>query len=283
MTPEQYCKNKALKTGSNLYYSLLYLPEKQRHAATAIHAFCCEARDIVTHCTEPAIAHSKLDWWRNEIDRCFKGQAQHPVSKALQTPLQTWNLPREYFYEILDAIQMDLQQHLYETFSELALYCYRASGVASLLTTEVYGYEHRNTHKYAQTLGTALQLTRILINIHDDARQGRLYIPLETLHQFDTEPDDLLQKPEPRKLRPLFAQLGRQASDYFELALAQLPDEDRYKQRQGLILAAIYRTLLTEIEADDYRILERRVSLTPLRKFWVAWKTNRREKGKRPV
>lgn len=283
MTPEQYCHKKAIKTGSNLYYSLLYLPEKQRNAATAIHAFCCEARDIVTHCTEPAIAYSKLDWWRNEIDRCFKGRAQHPVSKALHTPLQVWNLPQEYFFEILDAVEMDLQQHHYETFSELALYCYRVSGVASLLATEVYGYDNRSTHKYAQTLGTAFQLTRILINIHDDTRQGRLYIPLETLHQFDTAPDDLLQQPEPRKLRPLFAHLGRQANDYFEQALAQLPDEDRYKQRQGLILAAIYQALLTEIEADDYRILEQRVSLTPLRKFWVAWKTNRREKRNRPV
>ncbi len=281
MTPEQYCYKKAVKTGSSLYYSMLYLPEKERNAATALLAFCIESRAIVTQCTEPAIAHSKLDWWRSELDRCFNGQAQHPVSKALLTPLQTWNLPQEYFHEILDSVQMDLQQHHYQTLSELALYCYRTSGVASLLLTEVYGYHNRNTVKYAQSLGTALQLTRILKNIHADVQQGRMYIPLETLHQFDTQPDDLLQKSDPNQFRPLFEHLVQQASDYFDQAFAQLADEDRYNQRQGLIQAAIYQALLKEIAADGYHLLDQQVSLTPVRKFWIAWNVNRREKRNR--
>ena len=281
MTPEQYCSKKVIRAGSSLYYSLLYLSEEQRNAAIAIHAFCREARDIVSHCSEPAIARSKLDWWRSETDRCYGGQAQHPVSKALTVPLQNWNLPREYFYEILDAVQMDLDRHHYKTFSELALYSYRVSGVCNLLATEVYGYNNRATLKYTQTLGTALQLTRILNNLPADIQQGRLYIPLETLQQFDIDPNALYQNQQPDKFRPLFEYLTRQAGDYFDQALEQLPVEDRYRQRPGLIMTAIQQALLREIEADGCRLLERHIGIPPLRKFWIAWKTNRREKHHR--
>ena len=283
MTPEQYCSKKVIRAGSSLYYSLLYLPEKQRNAAVAIHAFCRESKDIVSQCSEPAIARSKLDWWRSEIDRCFGGQAQHPVSKALATPLQTWNLPREYFHEILDSAQMDLEQLHYQRFSELALYCYRVSGVCNLLTAEVYGYHDRATLKYAQTLGTALQLTRILQNIPADCQQGRLYIPLETLQQFNVDPDALHQQSASEKFLPLFEHLTQQAGDYFVRASEQLPAEDRSLQRPGLIMLAIYQTLLKEIVMDEYHLLERRISIPPLRKFWIAWKTNRREKHGRSV
>ena len=277
MTPEQYCRNKVLTTGSSLYYSLLYLPDDKKAAVTAIHAFCREASEVIT-ASDPAIAHSKLSWWRSEIDRCFNEQAQHPVSKALQTPLQSWNLPQEYFHEILDGVQMDLEQHQYQTFNELGLYCYRLSGTTGLLTAEIYGYQHRDTLKYAQTLGTAFKLTHILRNTHRDTQHGHLYIPTETLQKFDVTTNELLQNTTPEKLQALFEYLTQQASKYYHQAFELLPDHDRYSQTPGLIQTAINQALLSEIRKDNYRILNQRVSLTPVRKFWIAWKTNRREK-----
>lgn len=278
MTPDQYCQQKALPAGSSLYYSLLYLPVEQRKAVAALYAFHRETREVITECSDPEIAHTKLSWWRSEVERCFNGQPQHPVSKALQHPLQAWNLPQEYFDEILDGVQMDLEQHHYETFSEVALYCYRTAGIISLLTAEIYGYRNRNTLKYAQTLGTALQLTRILRNTRRDAQQGRLYIPYETLQQLGIEPEVLLLNTGSEKLRALFTQLTDQASDYFQKAFQELPEEDRYAQHPGIIQAEIHQVLLNEIKTDGHRILEQHLRLTPLRKFWIAWKTNRREK-----
>lgn len=278
MTPDQYCQKKVLNTGSSLYYSLLYVPDAQRRAAAAIHAFCRETGDIIPACSDTAIARAKLDWWRSEMERCFRGQAQHPVSQALQQPLQTWNLPQEYFSEILDGVQMDLQQHHYATFSELALYCYRVAGIKALLSAEIYGYSNRHTPEFAQSLGTALQLTALLRDVRTHAQQGRLYIPLETLQTFDVDPELLLLNTGTEKLQALFASLAQQASDYFDQAARQLADEDRYAQHPGLIQAAIYTALLDEIGRDNYRLLEQRLSLTPLRKFWIAWKTHRRER-----
>lgn len=278
MSPEQYCQEKAAVSGSSLYYSLLFVPPDRRRAITALYAFRCEVGELVDECSDRGVARAKLDWWRAELERCFRGAPQHPVTQALQTPLRDCNLPQEYFAEIIDGVQMDLDQDRYASFNELALYCYRVAGAVGLLSAEILGYRHRDTLKYAQTLGTALQLTRLLREVRDDARRGRLYLPLDELEAFSVDPRDLLLGVAGARQRALFEHQATRARHYYRRALDQLPEADRYRQRSGLIMAAIQQALLAEIEADGFRLLERRVRLTPLRKFWIAWRTARHEK-----
>jgi len=280
MTPEQYCQDKAAKSGSSFYYSFLFLTPEKRQAITALYAFCREVDDIVDESSEPEIARVKLKWWHDEIARIFSGSPQHPVGKALYIPTQTFNLPREHFTEIIDGMEMDLDYQSYPTFRDLSLYCHRVASIVGIMSAEIFGYQDRRTLKYAHHLGMAFQLTNILRDVHEDSQRGRVYIPQDELAQHGVSINDLYANQMSDSLRNLFTYQAKRIEYYYQQAFEQLPDIDRYSQRSGLIMAAIYRATLNEIMADGYNVLGKRITLTPLRKLWLAWNTMRREKSR---
>jgi phytoene synthase len=273
MNPDQYCQDKTARSGSSFYYSFLFLPPNQRRAIIALYAFCREVDDVVDMDGEPAIAAVKLNWWRDEVARLFAGEAQHPVTRALTPVIKEFDLPQEQFLEIIDGMEMDLVQNRYASFKELALYCYRVASVVGLLAAEIFGYRDRHTLKYAHDLGIAFQLTNIVRDVYEDAQRNRIYLPLDELQQFGVQEKDILQKKESPEFHDLMRFQAERAKRYYDQAFFQLPDEDRYNQRCGLIMAAIYRATLEEVERDGFHVLQHRISLTPLRKLWLAWKT----------
>lgn len=277
MTPNAYCQDKAAKSGSSFYYSFLFLPEGQRQAIMAVYAFCREVDDIVDECTDEPVARTKLQWWREEIQRTFEGVPTHPVGQALRPALAQFNLAQEYFQEIIDGMQMDLDYDAYPSFTELSLYCYRVAGVVGLLAAEIFGYSDRRTNDYATDLGLALQLTNILRDVREDAERGRIYIPQDELRRFKVQANELQQPITSERVHALFEFQAQRAQSYYDRAFSKLPDSDRHSQRSGIIMAAIYRRLLDEIQADGFRVLEQRIKLTPLRKLWIAWRTARQE------
>ncbi len=278
MTPDQYCQQKAVASGSSFYASFRFLPELQRRAITALYAFCREVDDVVDECSEPQLALQTLNWWRGEVASLYQRKATHPVTMALQALLDDFNLAEEYLLEIIDGMEMDLHQHSYADFTALSLYCYRVASVVGLLSAEIFGYRNRNTLKYAHDLGMAFQLTNILRDVREDAERGRCYIPQDELKKFEISQQDLTRPVTSDAVQQLFAFQAERARDFYRKALSQLPEEDRYNQRVGLIMAEIYQSLLDEIEEDQFRVLEHRIKLTPLRKIWLAWRASRREK-----
>jgi 15-cis-phytoene synthase len=273
MTPEQYCQDKAARSGSSFYYSFLFLPPERRAAITALYAFCREIDDVVDETADPQIAATKLVWWRTEIERLYAGKPQHPVTQALLPAIQRFNLPREQLEEVIDGMEMDLIQTRYLDFKGLSLYCYRVAGVVGLMAAEIFGQTRRETSNYARDLGTAFQLTNIIRDVGEDARRGRIYLPIEDLQKFGVTAADILASRYSDNFTALINfQLDR-AEQYYDKAMAALPEEDRQTQRAGLIMAAIYRTLLGEIRREKGRVLHQRISLTPIRKLWIAWRT----------
>ena len=278
MTPDEYCEDKAKKSGSSFYYSFRFLSPIQRQAITALYAFCREVDDIVDETDDVEQANKELDEWRDEINRLFNGQPTHPVGKALATALENFTLHEEYFIEIIDGMAMDLEQRRYETFSQLALYCYRAASVVGLLSVEIFGYQDRKTLKYAENLGMALQLTNIIRDVKEDAERDRIYLPLDELAKYNVSVDSLLAGEASPQLINLLKFQTERARNYYQQAMQYLPEVDRYPQRTGLIMSAIYAATLDQIEADNFPVMERRVSLSKLRKLWLAWQTARQEK-----
>jgi phytoene synthase len=277
MTPDQYCQEKTLKSGSSFYFSFLFLPESQRRAMNALYAFCREVDDVVDECSDPALARVKLQWWRDEVDRWFAGRAQHPVSLAIQGLGSEFDLPREYFQEIIDGMEMDLDRRRYADFGELGLYCYRVAGVVGLLSTEIFGYQDRKTPRYATELGLAFQLTNILRDVHEDAQRDRIYLPQDELQRFGVSEDDILMGQINDNVGALFAFQAERALGYYDSALEKLPLAERYRQRSALIMARIYRETLQRIIDEDYPVMRKRVSLPPWKKLWLAWRTARHE------
>lgn len=274
MTPEQYCQDKAAASGSSFYYSFRFLPEAKRHAITALYAFCREVDDVVDECPDPQVAEAKLIWWREEVGRLFAGKPGHPVTQALAPHVVSFSLPEATLIEIIDGMQMDLKFARYDRFHDLLLYCRRVAGAVGELSARIFGFSDPRTLQYADQLGVALQLTNILRDVGEDARRGRIYLPMEDLQCFEVPAADLLHGRESEAFRQLMQFQIERAESYYQKAWALLPAVDRKAQRAGLLMAAIYRATLAEVKRDGAeKVLNQRLSLTPLRKLWLAWTT----------
>ena len=273
MDPHQYCQQKAAASGSSFYYSFLFLPEDKRRAITALYAFCREVDDVVDDSSDAATARATLAWWRQELAAAFHGTPQHPVARALADVAPRFNLAEARLSEIIDGMQMDLDHHHYATFDALQLYCHRVAGVVGLLSAEIFGYQDRRTLEYAADLGLAFQLTNIIRDVGEDARRDRIYLPLDELERHGVSLDDIARSRETDSFRRMMEFQIERAQSYYRDAFAKLPAKDRRAQRTGIIMAAIYQTVLDEIRRDGCQVLTRRVSLTPVRKLWIAWWT----------
>lgn len=272
-TSDQYCQERAAKSGSSFYYSFLFLPPLKRRAITALYAFCREVDDVADECHDIAIARTKLAWWRNEVSNIFAGRPEHPVGQALAPLVRVFGLPATEFDEIITGMEMDLTQSRYADFDQLQLYCHRVAGVVGLLSARIFGYQDARTEAYAHNLGLAFQLTNIIRDVGEDARRDRIYLPLDELARFGVSEADILHGRETENFSQLMAFQGERANRYYAQAFAELPAADRKNQRTGLIMAAIYHTVLDEVRQDGYHVLNQRISLTPLRKLWIAFKT----------
>jgi len=273
MSPDEYCQQKTASSGSSFYYSFLFLPAERRRAITALYAFCREVDDTVDECTDESIARIKLAWWRTEIAAMYAGKQSHPVTQALQPHLQPYALEERHLQAIIDGMEMDLNQTRYLDYTALQRYCWHVASVVGILSASIFGATRPETLQYAEKLGLAFQLTNIIRDVGEDARKGRIYLPINELQQFGVTAADLLNARHSEKFEALMKFQAARAQAVYDEAFALLPKEDRRAQRPGLMMSAIYRTLLTEVEADGYHVLTQRISLTPIRKLWLAWKT----------
>ena len=273
MTPDEYCQDKAARSGSSFYYAFRFLPPPRRRAITALYAFCREVDDIVDDVADVNVARAKLGWWRAELANLFAGHPTHPVTKALQPATREFGVDHGRLTEIIDGMEMDFSRRRYQDFTALTLYCHRAAGVVGQLSASIFGYQNPQTMDYAENLGIAFQLTNIIRDVGEDARRDRIYLPQEDLQRFGvTEAAIMGNEYTPAYLALMQFQAER-AQSMYRAAFAALSAEDKRPQRPGLIMAAIYRTLLDEIAREDFKVLHQRIALTPLRKLWIAWKT----------
>ena len=279
MTPQDYVQQKTVASGSSFYYAFLFLPAERRAAITAFYAFCREIDDVVDEVSDPGVAQNKLDWWRREVAQSFAGEAQHPVMRALMPQAPRFGIEARHLLAVIDGCQMDLDQSRYLDFAGLKTYCHLVAGIVGEVSARIFGQTDPGTTDYAHTLGRALQLTNIIRDVGEDAVRGRVYLPINELQQFNVKAHELIKRGQgsveadfPARFEALMRfQIERALATYGE-ALALLPAADRRAQKPGLMMASIYRTLLREIATDPHLVLTQRVSLTPLRKFWLAWK-----------
>ncbi len=272
MTPEQYVQQKAAASGSSFYYAFLFLPRPRRAAITAFYAFCREVDDVVDDMVDPSVAATKLAWWQTEVGKAFAGNPSHPVTQALMPLAGDYGIQQQHLQAIIEGCQMDLAQTRYLDFAGLAQYCHLVAGVVGEVAARIFGQTQPQTTAYAHTLGQALQLTNIIRDVGEDAMRGRIYLPVNELQQFDVKAHEVLKRSYSERFTALMKFQATRAHQLYDDALAQLPAADRRAQKPGLMMASIYRTLLREIERDNFQVLHQRVSLTPLRKFWLAWR-----------
>ena len=273
MNPEQYVQQKAAASGSSFYYAFLFLPKERRAAITAFYAFCREIDDVVDEVVDPGVAQTKLAWWQGEVAQSYAGKSSHPVMKALMPLAASYNIEARHLHAVIEGCRMDLAQNRYLDFPNLQRYCHLVAGIVGEVAAQIFGQTDPATTAYAHKLGLAFQLTNIIRDVGEDALRGRIYLPVNELLQFDVKAHEILKREYSDRFIALMRFQTDRALATYDEALAILPANDRRAQKPGLMMASIYRTLLREIALDNYQVLHQRVSLTPLRKFYLAWKT----------
>ena len=272
MTPQEYVQQKTATSGSSFYYAFLFLPAPRRAAITAFYAFCREIDDVVDDAVDPGVAATKLAWWQAEVAQAFAGKPSHPVMQALLPLSSEFRIEAAQLQAVIEGCQMDLNQTRYLDYPGLQRYCHLVAGVVGEVAANVFGQTQPATTLYAHKLGLALQLTNIIRDVGEDARRGRIYLPMNELQQFDVKAHEILKGVYSDRFVALMQFQARRAQALYNEALRLLPAADRRAQKPGLMMASIYRTLLTEIEHEKFQVLQQRISLTPLRKLWLAWK-----------
>ncbi|MCL2075683.1 MAG: presqualene diphosphate synthase HpnD [Betaproteobacteria bacterium] len=273
MTPDEYCRRKTAASGSSFFLGFLFLPRERKRAMHALYAFCREVDDVADECHDHTLAAARLTWWREEIERVFRGEAEHPVGRALADSVSAFQLEKEKFLAIIDGMEMDLRQNRYSDFESLSLYCYRVASVVGLLSARIFGFHDEKVLDYARDLGMAFQLTNIIRDVGEDARRGRIYLPLEELERFGVSEADILEGRKTAEFVELMRHQAGRAEGFYTRAFALLPAGDRSAQRPGLVMAAIYRELLRKIVATDFPVLTRRTRLATLHKLWLVVRT----------
>ncbi|MDQ5897726.1 MAG: 15-cis-phytoene synthase [Pseudomonadota bacterium] len=273
-SPEHYVQEKAAGSGSSFYYAFLFLPPERRAAITAFYAFCREVDDVVDETSDAGVAATKLAWWRTEVQRAFSGEPTHPVMKALMPHVALYQIAPAHLLAVIEGCEMDLQQSRYLDYPGLKRYCHLVAGIVGEVAARIFGQTEAATTAYAHQMGLAFQLTNIIRDVGDDARRGRIYLPIDELKQFDVKAHEILNRGYSERFTALMKFQAERAHQAYDQALALLPAADARAQKPGLMMANIYRTLLREIEAAEFQVLHQRISLTPVRKLWIAMKTN---------
>jgi 15-cis-phytoene synthase len=279
MTPEQYVQEKAAASGSSFYYAFLFLPKPRRAAITAFYAFCREVDDVVDEMVDHGVAATKLAWWAAEVAKAFAGNPSHPVMKALMPHCAIYGIEQRHLQAVIDGCEMDLKQTRYLDYPTLQHYCHLVAGEVGEVAAKIFGQTDAKTTAYAHKLGQAFQLTNIIRDVGEDARRGRIYLPMSELQQFDVKAHELLKYTAKTALTDFDARFARlmayqaqRAHGLYDEAMQMLPPADFRTQKPGLMMASIYRSLLREIERDNFAVMTQRIKLTPLRKMWLAWK-----------
>lgn len=270
-----YCRQKAAESHSSFLSGFRFLSVEKRNAITVLYAFCRELDDVVDGCTDPNVAQITLNWWRSDLEKVFNNEMpEHPVHQALKDIRASFDLPKNEFEALIDGMQMDLEQARYGSFDELKLYCHRVAGVVGRLIARILGFSNPKTLEYADKMGLALQLTNIIRDVGEDARQGRIYLPIEEMQKFDVPANVIMQcKPTDNFAKLMQFQVDRARETYRE-AMLLLPAADKKSQKVGLIMAAIYYALLNEIDRDGAQnVLTYKIVIPSPRKKRIALKT----------
>jgi phytoene synthase len=244
------------KSASNLALALVMLPRAKRDAMSALYAFCREVDDAADEESVPVEKRrEQLADWRTDIRRACENQTpKFVINREFQPVIRQYHLPFALFDELIKGCEMDLDIQRYENFEQLEVYCHRVASVVGLLSIEIFGCQNPACRDYAVYLGKALQLTNILRDVRTDAERGRIYLPLAELKKFNVSPDEILRHEYSERFARLAASVAGCAKNFYRLARATLPAEDRRSLVAAELMGSVYWRLLLKLEQQQFNV-----------------------------
>lgn len=273
---DDYCQQKAAPAGSSVYYALRQAPFAVQPRLTALFALRRELEETVKETSDPTVGHTKLAWWHKELAALAAGEPSHPVTKALAQHHPSIAAETDALRALVSGYGMDLEQARYLDFANLRRYIAQVGGGFASLVARASAARPAEPQPWADEVGHALMLAQFVQELGNDARHGRIYLPIDELQRYNVTAADLLN----RRYSPAFTELltfqTARARDALAAADAAIPAAERRAQRTLRAQLALARALLVEIERDGYQVLHQRIALTPIHKLWIAWRAARR-------
>ena len=267
------CRTITRREAKNFYYAFLTLPVAKRRAIYAAYAFCRHCDDTVDEETSTDAKLKALSDLQANLDSTYSGSASSPVYVALADVARNYDIPQDYFQEIILGVESDLVKDRFQNFDELKEYCYRVASVVGLICLQIFGYEDDRAKEYAVDLGLAMQLTNIIRDVREDLDMGRVYLPQDEMARFGYSEDDLRNGVRNEAFLELMRFQSQRAREYFDRGFKLLPYLSRRSRACPAVLGALYSKVLDRIEASDYDVLESRVSLSKAEKIGITAKT----------
>lgn len=248
----------------SFYFASGLLPEEKRSAVRALYASCRTVDDIVDESSDDE-RESQLDYWRGMVESA--SYADHDlVAAAWADTLTRYHIPRHYALQLIDGVARDLSQSRYQTFEELATYCYGVASTVGLMSMYIVGFQSNEAVPYAIKLGVALQMTNILRDVGEDYRNGRLYLPREELLYYGIHESDIAKG----QLTDNWRQFMKFQIDRTRQLYAESWSGVKMLEREGQLAigaaSVFYQGILDDIEKNDYNVFTRRASLNALGK-----------------
>ncbi len=265
---------RATAPGSGRYYAIRMAPPALRNPLALIFEWQWELQAIYYRCTDPGIALTKLQWYRDEFARALNHQSQHPLLILLAETVQSHQLPTQPFLDMADAVEMEIRGIIPKDISALKADGQLGSGNLLQLMTRIGGGSEQELI-CAHQLGAPLRLIEIIQNLGQDLQLGACFLPLELMEQHNLQPTQLAEPEHQKALHALLAGLAAQAKRWHTSALNGLSGHKHPALVPALALAASHKSLLSELDKADFTVLTQRTSLTPLRKLWISWRTYR--------
>lgn len=277
MIQELQFPNRATPPGSRNYYCIRIAPLERRNELALLFLWRQEIRDILYRCTDPGVAQAKLKWYREELERALQGAAQQPLAQALAVLIQHHRLPTAPFHSMADALQSDLNQTGYQDMQALREYCRQDMGALLQLATQVGGGDEAEI-QCAEQLGTFVRLVDIIRNLGPDLNQGCRHLPRSELEKAGLSVADIPRPENKERLQTLLSDMTDQGRQWHTAATRDLTTGRHPALIPALSLAAMNRVLLTELDSSGFPVIDQRICITPLRKLWITWRTNRRKR-----
>ena len=274
MSTQDYCQIKAAPPGSNLYYSILFYSRPLQQSLYTLHAFSTEIGDIVFECSDPGVARIKLQWWHEEIQRIYNQQARHPVGKALTKLLTTHSINEDKLHQFVLHNEQKLENHQFHTYEDLITFLKQGNGLIWELTAELCAYRAQKTSTFANNIGSLIATFEIIQNIHHDALRGHILLPNEVINSACLTLADFIN-PDNNKIHDFIAAQIQRLIDQMDKIYTDFPAQDRYPQLCCLIMNRLITKTCKEIEKDNFNLHQHKITLTPLHKLWIAWRTQR--------
>lgn len=270
---QTFCTTYTKQSGSNFYYSFLFLPRPRREAMYTIYTFCKMVDSAVDEPPPGSNPLEEVARWRKEVSAAYQGHPTQPVTISLAAHLQNFDIPESLLQELITGVEMDLTINRFATFPELYQYCYRVASVVGLICLRIFQTQSPAAKDYAVNLGLAFQLTNILRDLKGDAELNRIYLPLEDLHRFGYSEEALLQHRSSPALIDLIKFECERARSYYQQAqdiLKALPPSDQKSLVVAEIMRGVYSRILQQIEEQHYQVFGPRIRVAPLQRLGIA-------------